>query len=1179
MKTFRRKVLPLLLIVVLAVTLMPNGIFAKAEDNAAVVEGSAAGAEQTETKETGEAQTETPAETPVETSAETPAETPVEAASETPTEEKQVTPAAETPTETLTETPVETVTPAAETATETLTEETATEKKQTTTLTVQSVGDHNGSSSNTVMYVDHVDIAKDDTANSVAVPNSAAVTVTLADGSTVNLSRTGTSTDGHGNAQWRYTFSSGSGWYIANTTDTNAKRIVKVKVTYTVGTQGYTYLIDSYTGLLAGYTDCPGTAYATSNKGLDIAVLGSKNVDYYFYKVVYQYYKDGALEATDDTGTVSQVTATSVTLTPDASKVRQTLTYTLTSAAAVYTGISLTASKNDAAKFITITLKYSYTTPVVIDQTTYPVRFYLAGTGISAYEFEDTWAKMNTLDTYAYLASDGVSSGTLIDANHTIPTAGATGDAEVKAWLSTNKVGDLGTLETVKAKLTALRTAGKITDATIVGKDSANNNITLGEFLDAADGVFSIAYVNVTNNGDILTTWKAGNKNTAGNYQLSYHVHAKIVRNTVDDTPAAPSFTILKTDASGAAITSGQAVFTLTKLNAQGAATTDVRTFTTSTTDGKVLVTLDSEAASYSLQETTAPAGYLVNSTVWKVTVTKGQVTVTLNQSDGLFHSVYSWIVNVLTGTPEADALSGGVLTVADAAKPQNNNGSITINKTLVGAKGNKPTISFTISDGTHTYGNYVTYDAADPAKASVTFNNLPAGTYTITEDYAEITHYTLSTTGIPENGVTLTSTEGTTGYNVSSATVNVTNTYTYATDVKELEFQKVWDDDSNRDGIRPYAIVVSGSVIAGNTETNGRLKALAVSTAIPLESQTFLTDYSTNSKVYGYKYDSILYQAGDIVLGEIGYYATKADLDALKMTAVTPASATAEAPYVMSKTTNANGTTIFTNKHEPETLTFAADKIWASGTARAVTLHLLADGKEVAQALVLNGSEQTAWGSGFMAANGDPYVGFKYANGKEITYIVTEDSLGSYWSSTVTEITANTTGANSFELGNIRDGVTVFRVTNSYNEPVIIIPTYYSVTVNYLNKTDGAILHTAYVTSAAAGSTYDVTAQDKLAITGYTYDSTAGDATTGTLLSNKIVNVYYTATVEIPPVEPPTTEIPSTETPTTEIPDENTPTTSSPQTSDPMSIAGALMTLAAAAGGILVFRKKKDDE
>ena len=69
----------------------------------------------------------------------------------------------------------------------------------------------------------------------------------------------------------------------------------------------------------------------------------------------------------------------------------------------------------------------------------------------------------------------------------------------------------------------------------------------------------------------------------------------------------------------------------------------------------------------------------------------------------------------------------------------------------------------------------------------------------------------------------------------------------------------------------------------------------------------------------------------------------------------------------------------------------------------------------------------------------------------------------------------------------------------------------YYTVTVNFVDE-DGNIVAPAYTSdSLKEGSAYDVTAQAAPAIQGYTYKVTTGDALTGTLDGNKVINVVYT--------------------------------------------------------------------
>ena len=127
-------------------------------------------------------------------------------------------------------------------------------------------------------------------------------------------------------------------------------------------------------------------------------------------------------------------------------------------------------------------------------------------------------------------------------------------------------------------------------------------------------------------------------------------------------------------------------------------------------------------------------------------------------------------------------------------------------------------------------------------------------------------------------------------------------------------------------------------------------------------------------------------------------------------------------------------------------------------------------------------------------------------------------------------------------------------------NPPVGPTVTYYSVTVNYYDKASGETIHTPYTDSKASGSSYDVTAQDKIAIEGYTYVETSGDALTGTLNGNKVINVYYSKTTDIDDGDTPTTPAE----PGSDIGDDDVPTTPAqpPKTGDSMGlwIAAALV-------------------
>ncbi len=141
-------------------------------------------------------------------------------------------------------------------------------------------------------------------------------------------------------------------------------------------------------------------------------------------------------------------------------------------------------------------------------------------------------------------------------------------------------------------------------------------------------------------------------------------------------------------------------------------------------------------------------------------------------------------------------------------------------------------------------------------------------------------------------------------------------------------------------------------------------------------------------------------------------------------------------------------------------------------------------------------------------------------------------------------------------------------------NNPPVIRDQYYTVTVNYVDV-DGNTVAPSYTTgSLKSGTAYDVTAQDAIAIPGYTYKTTTGDPTTGTLNGNKVVTVVYTKTADIGDGNTPT----DPGDPGSDIDDPNTPTSPAepPKTGDMMPLFAALTTLSAAAI-VLLSKKRKE--
>ena len=141
-------------------------------------------------------------------------------------------------------------------------------------------------------------------------------------------------------------------------------------------------------------------------------------------------------------------------------------------------------------------------------------------------------------------------------------------------------------------------------------------------------------------------------------------------------------------------------------------------------------------------------------------------------------------------------------------------------------------------------------------------------------------------------------------------------------------------------------------------------------------------------------------------------------------------------------------------------------------------------------------------------------------------------------------------------------------------NNPPVIRDQYYTVTVNYVDEAGNTIAPSYTTGSLKEGTPYDVTAQDAIAIPGYTYKTTTGDPTTGTLNGNKVVTVVYTKTADIDDGNTPT----DPGDPGSDIDDPNTPTSPAepPKTGDMMPLFAALTTLSAAA--IVLLSKKREE-
>ena len=141
-------------------------------------------------------------------------------------------------------------------------------------------------------------------------------------------------------------------------------------------------------------------------------------------------------------------------------------------------------------------------------------------------------------------------------------------------------------------------------------------------------------------------------------------------------------------------------------------------------------------------------------------------------------------------------------------------------------------------------------------------------------------------------------------------------------------------------------------------------------------------------------------------------------------------------------------------------------------------------------------------------------------------------------------------------------------------NNPPVIRDQYYTVTVNYVDEAGNTVAPSYSTGSLKEGTAYDVTAQDAIAIPGYTYKTTTGDPITGTLNGNKVVTVVYTKTADIDDGNTPT----DPGDPGSDIDDPNTPTSPAepPKTGDMMPLFAGMAAVSAAAI-MLLSRKRKE--
>ncbi|CAM2812486.1 Cna B-type domain-containing protein [Slackia exigua] len=390
--------------------------------------------------------------------------------------------------------------------------------------------------------------------------------------------------------------------------------------------------------------------------------------------------------------------------------------------------------------------------------------------------------------------------------------------------------------------------------------------------------------------------------------------------------------------------------------------------------------------------------------------------TVTEAEVSGVDSSKYGTAV-------AGDAASGFTITNTNKETVK-----VPVEKKWVGPKGSEVTVRL-LADGNPVAGKELKLNEGNGWKGS--FDGLPKYNadgseiaYTVTE--AEVSgvdssKYGTAVAGDAASGFTIT--------NTNKETVDVSGT-------------KSWDDDDDRDGVRPASITVNlmrdGAKADSRTVTPDASGAWAY-------SFTGLPKYAADGHEYAYTVteEAVPNYATEVngtditnsyTPGKTSVTVTKAWADANNQDGIRPASVKAQlyadgkplgAPVELSEANNwthtwtglfmkeagkdvaytveevsvpkgyeasvagdAKAGYTLTNAHGPETVSVPVEKKWVGGEGGEVTVRLLADGKDAGKSLKLNAGNN--WKGSF-----DGLPAFK--DGKRIAYTVAEDAVEGY--------------------------------------------------------------------------------------------------------------------------------------------------------------------------------------
>ena len=317
----------------------------------------------------------------------------------------------------------------------------------------------------------------------------------------------------------------------------------------------------------------------------------------------------------------------------------------------------------------------------------------------------------------------------------------------------------------------------------------------------------------------------------------------------------------------------------------------------------------------------------------------------------------------------------------------------VTVSADSFDSKGATATITdkkaVTTVSGTKTWKDNDDQDGKRPD--SIKVNLLANGKVVQIKTVTASDNWKYSFTNLPEfeNGqkITYTVTEdAVAGYTSTIDGYNITNNHTPAT--VKVSGTKTWNDNNNQDGIRPSSITV-------NLLANGQQVASKKVSA---------------SDNWQYSFDNLAAYANG---QKITYTVTE---DA-----------------VAGYTSTVDGYNV-TNNHTPATVKVSGTKTWNDNNNQdgirpsSITVNLLANGQQVASKKV-SASDNWQYSFDNLAA---------YANGKKITYTVTEDAVAGY-TSTVdgynvtnnhTPATVKVSGTKTWNDNNNQDGIRPSSIT-----------------------------------------------------------------------------------------------------------------------------------------------------